>query len=282
MSEGKPKKKGKVVFCTPFLDRLTDQYIASMEASLPVIEAAGWEHQAAAEIGNCYISNARANCLRRALNGEPDMVVFIDYDLSWTPESLLRLIETKGDVIAGTYRFKKEEEEYMARTDSVMDKSIVREDGCVRMIHVPAGFLKITRHAVNKFMLAYPELVYGDPCHPYIDLFSHGAMKWNDPIHGERRTWFGEDYAFAHRWRLISGGDLWCQPNLDIAHHAKDKEGNWHDFPGNFHEFMCKQPGGSKDPARLKAKDRLKLIDSPDIPDDIRNMIKPLIGDIAA
>jgi hypothetical protein len=70
------------------------------------------------------------------------------------------LIETPGDVVAGTYRFKRAEEEYMgALLPDIHGRPQVRDDGCIKAHSIPAGFLKITANGVNRFMLEYPELM---------------------------------------------------------------------------------------------------------------------------
>ena len=182
------------------------------------------------EIGCPYISAARATMLRKALDVKADVIVFIDHDLSWKPQDLLTLIETKGDVVAGTYRFKRDEVEYMGSVLTDADGSpLVRDDGALLAFSAPAGFLKITKQAVNKFMTAYPELAYGDKFNPYIDLFNHGAHKG---------VWYGEDYAFCRNWR-DAGGELIIVPDLDITHHTTEKA-----YEGNFHIYLRQQPGG--------------------------------------
>lgn len=241
--------KRKVVICSPFLTKPHPQFIAALEASVPPLEEAGFDHGFVSEIGNVYISNAMNICLRRALNVQPDMIVLIDYDMSWTPSSLLKLIQTEGDVVGGTYRYKQDEVEYMGRLwPSDTGLPITRPDGCVRMATLPSGFLKLTRAAINKFMKAYPALVYGETSYPYVDLFNHGAIDG---------VWFGQDYAFCKRWNDLDE-QVWCVPDLDITHHHKDTEGVEYSFPGNYHRYLCAQPGGSHDPARLQAIETLK------------------------
>lgn len=165
--------------------------------------------------------------LRKALDAECEVVVFIDHDMEWRPEDLLRLIQTKGDVVSGLYRFKKDEVEYMGVLDCHADGTPrLRADGCMLAEKVPAGFLKIARDGVRKFMRAYPELVYGDPEKPSVDLFNHGAYEG---------VWYGEDYAFSRRWRAI--GEIAVVQDLNLTHHSKDKS-----YPGNFHQFMLGQP----------------------------------------
>ena len=199
---------------------------------MPVLDAAGIEHQTVSEVGCPYISHARATMLRKALDAQADAAVFIDDDVAFNPLDMLKLVQTKGDVVAGTYRFKTPEEEYMATiVCDARGYPVCRADGCMRADKVPAGFLKVTREAVRRFMRAFPELVYGDPEHPSVDLFNHGAHKG---------VWFGEDYAFSRRY-LESGGEIWLVPNLGLTHHAADVA-----YPGNFHQFMLRRPGGSE------------------------------------
>lgn len=221
----------KVAFCIPTVTKPYQQTLDSLAASVPLIQSAGWDDVMVSEVGCPYISAARATMLRKALDAKVDVIVFIDHDLSWDAQDLLTLIETEGDVVCGTYRFKKPEEEYMGQlVAGVGGIPIVREDGALRSFSAPAGFLKITTNAVNRFIKAYPELCYGERHTPHVDLFNHGA---------HNHTWYGEDYAFCRRW-LELGGDLWTVPNLNIHHHTQTEV-----FKGNLHEFLLRQPGGS-------------------------------------
>jgi glycosyltransferase involved in cell wall biosynthesis len=221
----------KVAFCTPTITRPHDAFWEALEASCGPLTSAGYDHHAVFEVGSAYISHARATMLRKALDIQPDIVVFIDHDMSWRPQDLLKLLETPGDVVAGTYRFKQDKEEYMGtwRTDDA-GYPVTREDGCIHAEWVPAGFLKVTDQAIHDFMGAYPELVYGSRYRPHVDLFNHGA--WNG-------VWYGEDYAFSRRWN-DRGGDIWIVPDLELTHHGFDGS----TYPGNLHTYLRHRPGG--------------------------------------
>lgn len=240
----------KVIFCTPSLAGPTRPYIDAIEKSIPLITGAGWDEGYLQEIQNPYISAARNNMTRKALDAKADVIVYLDYDLSWDPQDLLTLLNTPGDVVAGTYRFKRHDvEEYMGAIFS--DKTgrpLLREDGCIKAERVPAGFLKVTKEAIGRFMEAYPHLVYGPPYNPSVDLFNHGAHKG---------LWYGEDYAFSRNW-LECGGEMWFVPNLNITHHGKwtnwvTKETQDMSYPGNFHEFLLRQPQPNASPRVVAA-----------------------------
>jgi hypothetical protein len=225
--------KQKVVFCTPTLTRPFPQYLDALEASIPSVIAAGWEEAAVFEVGMPYIACARATMLRKALDAKADVVVFIDHDLSWDPGDLVKLLETEGEVVAGTYRYKCDSEERYMGTISTDDdhRPVTREDGCIAAEMVPAGFMKMTKDAVDRFMRAHPELTYGPRYNASTDLFNHGVIDG---------VWLGEDVAFCKRWRKL-GGEIWIVPNLNVDHHSPVKS-----FPGNFHHFLLSQPGGSE------------------------------------
>ena len=77
--------------------------------------------------------------------------------------------------------------------------------------------------AVMAFAKNYPQLMFGDPMRPGLDMFNHGAMDG---------VWFGEDYAFSKRWNDI-GGEIWLIPDLNIDHWRGDTC-----YKGNFHEHL--------------------------------------------
>lgn len=227
----------KVAFCTPVRKggKPTGPFIAALEASLPHLET--YEHYIVVE-GGPYISHNRATMLRKALDKGCEVFCFLDDDMSWDPQDLQTLIEAEGECVAGLYRFKKDEETYMGVLKTDHDGfPRLRKDGLMHAEKVPAGFLKLTLEGVRRFMRAFPELIYGDLERPSIDLFNHGVHKG---------VWYGEDYAFSRRF-LEAGGEIAVLPNLNLVHHG-DKP-----YPGNFHEFMTRQPGGSQDPLREAA-----------------------------
>jgi hypothetical protein len=219
----------KVTVCTPTRAKPSQPYLDSLAASVPVTEAGGWEVTTVYEVGSPYISHARSKALHKALMAGADAVIFIDDDLSWQPDALLQLLDVGDPVVAGTYRFKRDPEEYMGAVMTHNDGSAVTCAGFIDMHSIPAGFLKITREGVARFIKAFPELCYGDACAPHVDLFNHGA--WDG-------VWWGEDYAFARRWREKCG-KVWLIPDLQIDHHTATES-----FPGNFHNFLRAQPGG--------------------------------------
>jgi hypothetical protein len=229
-------KKPKVVFGIPIPKGQAPhpKTVQSLIDSLPFIDAAGYDHGYTQTLGNPYISGARAEITRKGMDAKADIMVYIDYDISWQPQDLVTLLNTPGDVVAGTYRCKTDDRDevlYMGAwfTDQEDFKPIGRKDGCIKAKAVPAGFLKVTTTAIDQFMRAYPHLCYGPQFSLSVDLFNHGA---HDGL------WWGEDYAFARNY-IDCGGDVWIVPNLNIDHWQGD-----YAYKGNLHEYLLRQPGG--------------------------------------
>ena len=137
------------------------------------------------------------------------------------PERLLAIAAAEGRVEDEGWRIRKDGTRFWA--DVVI--TAIRDPGGAVL-----GFLKVTRKAVNLFIMEYPELTYGDAFAPHVDLFNHGAYEG---------VWYGEDYSFSRRWREL-GGDIWVLPHLNISHHTTDTK-----YVGNYHQHLYRQPGGS-------------------------------------
>jgi hypothetical protein len=137
---------------------------------------------------------------------------------------MVNLLDTEGLVVAGTYRFKQDEEEYMAKLVPNFDGKLeLLSDGRIAADCAPAGFLKVTKEAISIFAKKHPHLLYGDMMCPHIDLFNHGAIDG---------AWWGEDYAFCKRWKE-TGNPLFIQSDLNIDHHSDDKV-----YKGNLKNFL--------------------------------------------
>jgi hypothetical protein len=231
---GRTNRPKKVVFCVPVYPKEPyKQTVAAFEAEKPFLETAGWGSEVIYQTGLPYISASRAMLLHEALKRDATVIVFVDQDISWTPGSAVKLIETEGGVVGGTYRYKNDEERYMGGLREVEEGGGVartREDGCLEAYVVPAGFLKVTREAVNLMIAKHPELCCGEACSPHFDMFAHGIME------GE---WRGEDTAVCLRWWQM-GQKVWVVPDLDITHHSADR-----DYPGNLARYLERIAGYS-------------------------------------
>lgn len=211
--------------------------VKSLERTLRLLEERGHASVIGICAGSCYIQVARNRLVRDFMQSGADVLFFIDDDVSWEAKDAVTMAESSDMIVAGIYPLKKPFEDYpvVIQVDG-NQRAVVRKDGAIAAFGVPAGMLSIKREVIEKLIAAHPERRYydvidGEKIDGFYDLFPQG-------VYGER--WVGEDFAFCQLWRDL-GGEMWVFPNMTMGHHMGDK--SWF---GNYHEFLLRQPGGSK------------------------------------
>lgn len=220
--------------CAPFM--------VSLVKTIELCEKAGHEVVPIGKslfMGCCYIQIARNELAMRCVETGADVCFFLDDDISWNPEDALRLIEMPDEIVAATYRYKTEQENYPVSVCTHANaRPIVRNDGCIEATQVPTGFLRIRRSVFEKIKARHPERSYyrmqdGIRLDGLFDFFPQGL---------EDGQWIGEDYAFCRLWIRsdIDNNKIWVVPNITLSHYRRGQE-----FKGNYHDFLTRQPGGS-------------------------------------
>ena len=246
-----PALMAHIVFAIPcyfglFTDdgRAHDQDFArSLADTLEVCCAEGHQVTVLTTQRSTYIQTARNELAADFLQTDGDILFFIDDDLSWKPESAMRLIAMPDMIVAGLYRMKTASEVYCGVLHTDPDgRPLVRPgDGAMAATAVPTGFLRIRRQALEQMVTTYADRAYsimrGDEQVQVYDLFPQGLKDGR---------WVGEDFAFCRLWTDILG-QLWVAPDLDLTHSDRV---SGQTFAGNFHQFMRRQPGGRDDPMR--------------------------------
>lgn len=171
--------------------------------------------------GNAMIAHSRS-LLAADFLADKTMtdLVFIDNDVSFEPMALMRLLSHPVDIVAGLYPKREDPLDFhVCHIEGGPGEP--DENGLVEVAGVPAGFLKISRHALETLAEAYPETKFEDKTIP-------GGIGWglfNNIQVGS--VYFGEDYAFCKRWGHI-GGKIYIDPELEIDHTGlKVFSGTW-------------------------------------------------------
>jgi hypothetical protein len=160
-----------------------------------------------------YIHRNRNWLAHRFLQTESDALMFIDTDVRWPAEAVVRLYDSDLPLCGGCYRLKQDREEYPIKLGT-------EHDGAWRTaLYLPGGFLLIRRHVFEKMrdhVPSYPEEhANGETVHAYFQNVIYAAQ-------GEA----GEDVEFCTRWRAL-GGKVWCLTDIDFSHQGpREWEGN--------------------------------------------------------
>ena len=209
-----PASPPTLFIATPCLDgNVGAHYAASLARTLTLMQQRGWRSpQIDFEIGNSLIADARNKLVARFLASDCSDLVFIDADLSWQAEDLLRLASLDTPFVAGVYQRKSRTKIDFAvkfGPGIAMDAQ-----GLVAVERVGTGFMRLRRDCLEKMAAAHPALRLKDPAAPDDGRFY--ALFDTAIVDGQ---FVGEDFTFCDRWRAL-GGQVLVDPALNFAHHG--------------------------------------------------------------
>lgn len=133
----------KVLIATPAYDgRLDVWYVNSLITTIKICKMNDIDLYPIWMSYDALICRARNDLMSIAINENFDDVIWIDSDIEWNPEWVLKLLTYKEDVVGGTYRKKTDENElYVIRTSKIDDNDLIEVDG------LGFGFIKMSKEA---------------------------------------------------------------------------------------------------------------------------------------
>lgn len=158
---------------------------------------------------DCHVDDQRNALVREFLESDCDDFIFVDSDIHFDPEDLVRLATIDREVVAGVYPKKCEEPEFTARLKP--GPIIPDADGLIEAAFVPTGFLKIKRVVFERLYEVVPKYVTKE--------YEHRPVK--TPLIFERKlrdnVRLGGDNEFCQKWRDI-GGKIYVDPQFIFGH----------------------------------------------------------------
>jgi hypothetical protein len=162
-------------------------------------------------------------------------LLFVDADISFSVEQVVRMLKFDREFVAGLYPAKIIDWNQLAqrfgRTGETLDEAGLayvaalaegeeakRDGDFATGVYAGTGFQLIKRSAFERMMAAYPETKYkalhAFPPRPPSDTLYALYDCMIDPDTG---VYLSEDYAFCRRWRAI-GGEIWLDLNSRLSH----------------------------------------------------------------
>ena len=240
-STGLIKEKSRGVFLAVPLHRNPRciPFFSSVKKAVKQLTDHGYIVYGGVVFNDSFVQRARNKLVKQFLDSSAQTMVFLDDDMSWKSIDIVRLVSTPGRVVAGMYPLKIREKEIYPSTLNFNETGypIMRNDGCLSSWGTMTGFMKIERSVFETLIKAYPKQMYcakvnNKPVDIYHDFFPQG-------VHNQR--WWGEDYSFCRLWTQV-GGEIWILPDIDFIHYGLHEK-----YPGNFHEYLMRLPGGWKE-----------------------------------
>jgi hypothetical protein len=185
--------------------------------------------------GDALITRARASLCAQFLD-DPDAthLLFIDADIGFEPDQVMRLIACGADLCAAIYPIKRINWDRVkrviaaARSDpgaaalsyvfEVEDPgAVTARAGFVKVRYAGTGFLMIRREALQRMCAHYPQLRYRRDHSLEAATTSENRFALFDCMIDENGTYLSEDFSFCRRWRDI-GGEIWADLSSTLNH----------------------------------------------------------------
>jgi glycosyltransferase involved in cell wall biosynthesis len=165
--------------------------------------------------GCSVVSRARNLLAQDMLESECDYLLFIDSDINFEPDDIIRLMawgeDPKKGIVAAVPRTRSENKVYIADLDYDENGELTMNGmGLVRGKRVATAFMLVRRDVFEKMVEAHPDWTYYDkktermiPCLFDFRLTEEGYM--------------GEDFLFCDRAREL-GFEVWIDPTITLGH----------------------------------------------------------------
>ena len=184
--------------------------------------------------GDALITRARASLVSQFLDDPAAThLLFIDADIGFEPDQVLRLVECGADMCAAVYPIKRIEWDKVKSTIAaaravpaaalnyvieVEDRNaVVEKGGFIKVRYAGTGFLMIRRQALQRMCANYPQLKYRRDHSIDAATESDHRFALFESLIAEDGTYLSEDFAFCKRWIDI-GGEIWADLNSKLSH----------------------------------------------------------------
>lgn len=228
-----------IFFATPcYGGAVTDQYFLSMFRLSQVLMQYGIKFRITTLRNESLVTRARNILTAMFLEDKScTHLMFIDADIEFEPDSVIRMLAMDKEVIAGAYPKKTINWDQIRRAvelgktdlaeygaDYAMNLKVqpgtnkVRTSmGAVEVLDASTGFFIVKREVIEKMIEAHPELHYKNDSSIDPKFNPYCYALWDTMIDPDDLRYLSEDYTFCRRWQKL-GGEIWIDPNTKLNH----------------------------------------------------------------
>jgi len=228
------------MFGLPCYDnQLTEPFFMSMLRTSMAFKELGMRFSIST-ISDSLISRARNQLVAKFMaNKEFTHLIFIDVDISFNHEDILKMLWHDQEIITGAYPIKDINWEkvvknvqngmepkkllensirYVVNPVKTGENKVQVEKGAISVYDAGTGFMCISRSAFEKLFAAHPELKYVDDTGTLVGEEKDNAYAlFNSYVDPETNRFLSEDYGFCRYWQEI-GGSIWTDPSIELGH----------------------------------------------------------------
>jgi len=210
----------EIFFATPcYGGMITDQYFLSMFKLSQAFMQYNISFRITTLRNESLVTRARNILSAMFMESTASHLFFIDADIEFDVDSILRALAYDKDILAAAYPKKALPVQY-AINFKFLDpatKQVKIENGAVEVLDASTGFFCIKRRVFDKMREAYPELHYRNDSN-IDEKFHKYCYSFFDTLHDpDDNRYLSEDYTFCRRWQKL-GGEIWLDPNTKLNH----------------------------------------------------------------
>lgn len=208
IDDDQPSTGRKVMLATTSYGDPDASYTFSIQASRKALHAAGFQTSYYLLVGNCHVDDARNDIATKFLASDAQWLVFLDADVSWEPEDLVRLCGHYRDLVGGVYPHRSELGQHKMPV-RMKHGALPDSEGLIEVEGLPTGFMKISRHCLETVAAGCESFEHEGETRRLI--FQRVLM------HGTR---WGGDLHFCNLWRA-TGGKLFADYEMVLGHASR-------------------------------------------------------------
>lgn len=204
----------KVMIATPAYSGKVDiPYALSLANTMHLLQTHGIEVQPLLTASGSLLVAERNNIIQSFWESDCTHILCIDGDLGWPAQAVLAMLEAQKEFVAGVYPARGRENTFLFRPEYQDDDRIVQEKHLLKMKYIPAGFMLLSKSAIEKMRNKHPDLYY-QPKDSHNNP-TPGYCFFNTEVY-EGEFW-GEDFVFCRKARE-AGVDIWVDPLIQFDH----------------------------------------------------------------
>lgn len=213
-------RKHNVFFATPcYGGQVTDQFFLSMFRMSQAFMQHGINFRITTLRNESLVTRARNILTAMFLESDCTHLMFIDADIEFDSEAILRALAYDKPIMAAAYPKKALPVQYAINFKFIdqATKQVRVENGAVEVLDASTGFFLIKREVIEKMMQAYPELHYRNDSNIDPKFNKYCYALFDTILDPEDNRYLSEDYTFCRRWQKL-GGEIWLDPNTKLNH----------------------------------------------------------------
>lgn len=169
-----------------------------------------------------YIDVNRNWLIHRFLKSDADKLLFIDADVGFDENAVVKCYESGLEFCGGAYPKK----EMVVESFPVKSRP-GRYGEYVEVEYLPGGFMMIRRSVFEKLSEHVVHCPYESPDGDKVAIYCDNQYS--------NSGFTGEDVSLCARWRM-SGGKIWCLPDIDFEHQGPKA------WKGNYASYLARNP----------------------------------------